>query len=405
MLINSTLVHIESSQALPTSFVNAFTIIEDLPLIEKGNTMNETIEAQESTKADKIRAQAQLLAAKMPNIFAASALSYSISAMRLAMGLGTFVKERTYAFSAVKEGEIEEFIESFDVFPIVTNATRINARAGYVIFGEDYPILGLNTVYDHNSATLEVFGDKTEVNEFHKKFKERFPNNTFKVDMVDSISESHGVRNRTQKIELADINAQTRAFYPWFDQDFDEYYDAYFQSTKNVLLIIGEPGLGKTTFSRNMLKRYFKETMLANNATLFKDSRLFEHFAGSEAGLLLIEDADNAVMARSEGNEGMSYLLNLTDGIIPLKKKIVIVTNLPSINKVDPALIRPGRCYDILEFRSLTAEQAEAARASIDMPYLDLTAVKSKWSLAEALNYDLDLKLAERKKTSIGFTS
>jgi ATP-dependent 26S proteasome regulatory subunit len=120
---------------------------------------------------------------------------------------------------------------------------------------------------------------------------------------------------------------------------------------------------------------------------------------------LLIEDADNAVMARSEGNEGMSYLLNLTDGIIPLKKKIVIVTNLPSINKVDPALIRPGRCYDILEFRSLTAEQAEAARASIDMPYLDLTAVKSKWSLAEALNYDLDLKLAERKKTSIGFTS
>lgn len=345
---------------------------------------------------------AQLFAAKMPNIFAASALSYTTSLLRLEHGQGTYTKEETYSFSMVKDDEIEDYIEDMKMIRIVSNATRINARSGYLFFGEKYPVLGINITHNKNSATLEVFGYKPKVLQFHADFKARFPNNTFEVHQVDSIGES-GVKQRTRKVEMADINAQTKEFWPWFESDFNQYYNDYFESSKNVLLVIGNPGGGKTTWVRNMLKAYGKETMIANNATLFEDSRLFEHFAGSDAELLLVEDADNAVLPRSEGNKGMSYLLNLTDGIIPLKKKIVIVTNLPSINKVDPALIRPGRCHDILEFRKLTAVEAMAARKSIGMDEHDLTGIQKDWSLAEALNFDLELKIQQRKKVSIGF--
>jgi hypothetical protein len=162
--------------------------------------------------------------------------------------------------------------------------------------------------------------------------------------------------------------------------------------------------MGKTTMCRNILKKYNKPAMLANNEQLFQTSALFEHFAGSDDQLLLIEDADNAVGPRSEGNAGMSFLLNLTDGIIPLKKKFVIVTNLTSIKKVDAALIRPGRCFDILEFRELTALEAQDARKSIGMPDIDLAAVKNNWTLAEALNYDVELNIKKRKAKAIGFT-
>ena len=344
----------------------------------------------------------QQFAAKMPNIFAASALSYTTSLLRLEHGQGTYTKEETYSFSSVKDDEIENYIEEQDFIRVVSNATRINARSGYLFFGEKYPVLGVNITHNKSSATLEVFGYKPRVLQFHADFKARFPNNTFEVHQVDSIGQN-GVNQRTRKVEMQDINIQTKEFYPWFESEFDTYYKEYFESSKNVLLVIGSAGGGKTTYVRNMLKAYGKETMIANNASLFDDSRLFEHFASSDAELLLIEDADNAVMPRSEGNMGMSYLLNLSDGIIPLKKKIVIVTNLPSISNVDPALIRPGRCHDILEFRKLTAVEAMAARKSIGMEYHDLAGVQKDWSLAEALNYDLDLKIQQRKKVSIGF--
>lgn len=345
---------------------------------------------------------AQLFAAKMPNIFAASSMSYTVSLMRLEHNQSTYTKDEQYSFSPVTDTEIEDYIESFNFIQIVTNATRINTRTGYIHFGEKYPVMGVNVTSNKNSANVEVFGHKPAVLKFHADFKARFPNTTFEVKMVDSIGE-HGVNERVQKIEFSDIKEQTKEFYPWFESDFDKYYKDFFESNRNVLLLIGSPGLGKTSWSRNMLKAYGKETMLANNATLFNDSRLFEHFAGSEAELLLIEDADNAVAPRDEGNMGMSFLLNLTDGIIPLKKKIVIVTNLPSISKVDPALIRPGRCHDILEFRKLSVAEAMAARKSIGMEDYDLTNIQKDWSLAEALNYDLELKLKQRKKTNIGF--
>jgi hypothetical protein len=32
---------------------------------------------------------------------------------------------------------------------------------------------------------------------------------------------------------------------------------------------------------------------------------------------------------------------------------------LPSIRDIDPALVRPGRCYDIISFRELSQNEAE----------------------------------------------
>ena len=80
----------------------------------------------------------------------------------------------------------------------------------------------------------------------------------------------------------------------------------------------------------------------------------------------------------------MHRFLNVGDGLVTTKgKKMIFSTNLPSIRDIDSALVRPGRCFDILTFSAL--DEAEAAKlakrlgASID-------GVNKEYSIADIFN-------------------
>lgn len=89
------------------------------------------------------------------------------------------------------------------------------------------------------------------------------------------------------------------------------------------------------------------------------DDTFAEFVASTEAGIFVIEDADLLLKSRDSGNDLMTKFLNIGDGIIKLHgKKLIFSTNLPSTNDIDPAIMRAGRCYDVLEFKLLTLEQA-----------------------------------------------
>jgi ATP-dependent 26S proteasome regulatory subunit len=82
----------------------------------------------------------------------------------------------------------------------------------------------------------------------------------------------------------------------------------------------------------------------------------------------------------------MHRFLNASDGLISMKgKKIIFTTNIPNIGDIDDALIRPGRCFDILNFRNLTKLEAQVVVDEFytgEKPVLD----KDKYSLAEVTN-------------------
>ena len=55
----------------------------------------------------------------------------------------------------------------------------------------------------------------------------------------------------------------------------------------------------------------------------------------------------------------MNRFLSVGDGLVTTKgKKIIFSTNLENLDSVDSALIRPGRCFDVLQFGKLKTEQA-----------------------------------------------
>jgi SpoVK/Ycf46/Vps4 family AAA+-type ATPase len=111
----------------------------------------------------------------------------------------------------------------------------------------------------------------------------------------------------------------------------------------------------------------------------------FAGFMGDRsASAFVIEDADTFLKSRAEGNEMVSRFLNVGDGLIKLRdKKLIFSTNLPNLRDIDAALVRPGRCFDIVKFRKLTKAEALII---CEKRGLKLYTDQAEYSLAEIFN-------------------
>lgn len=191
-----------------------------------------------------------------------------------------------------------------------------------------------------------------------------------------------------------------KAAYPWIKKDLTEYIDDYINSDASVIILIGPPGTGKTTFIKNLIHRSGADAKVAYDEAVMSGDGLFAGFIDDESRFLIMEDADNFLQSRKEGNSMMHKFLNVSDGLISAAdKKMVFSTNLPNRTDIDEALMRPGRCYDVIEFRPLTVDEAQAV--------IDETGAgtipegKDKITLAEI--FSQQPTTVKRRKQSIGF--
>lgn len=189
--------------------------------------------------------------------------------------------------------------------------------------------------------------------------------------------------------------------YPFINTDsLEDFYDDYMKSSASILVLIGPPGTGKTTFIRGLLQHTESSAMVTYDPAILAKDYMFAQFLDGDRNILVLEDADNFLNSRSEGNDIMHKFLNVGDGLITMKnKKIIFSTNLPSLNSVDPALIRPGRCYDVIKFNLLEYNQAEKLANKLNIPFNEENKNKS-YSLAEIFHKQLQGAKIEKK---IGF--
>lgn len=257
---------------------------------------------------------------------------------------------------------------------------------------------GLNFIrYDvnSNSVSTHTYGDKIFIENVEDIFLKHFDEVTSYIEWV------YGANGDSVNVPLNAERLPVDEMYPFLKEPLTDYYDRYLESNANILLLIGPPGTGKTTFIRGLLAHSNSSAIVTYDAAILEKDYLFARFIEDETGVMVLEDSDNFLKARSDGNTMMHRFLNVGDGLVTTKgKKLIFSTNLPSIRDIDPALIRPGRCFDIVSFDSLKQKEAEALAKKIGVK---LDGKRDSWTIAEVFNKQIEQSANKTVGSKMGF--
>jgi hypothetical protein len=186
-------------------------------------------------------------------------------------------------------------------------------------------------------------------------------------------------------LEVSSDRLPVTEMYPWLNgRELHDFYDDFMNSNANILLLMGPPGTGKTSFIRGLMHHSVSSSYLTYNAQQLLSDYAYVSFFQSDSKLFILEDADNFLKPRSEGNEIMSKFLNLGDGLVSSKdKKFIFSTNLEDITKIDSALTRNGRCFEVLKFDYLDETQAKTLASKMNVP---LKEREAQYTISDVFN-------------------
>jgi hypothetical protein len=269
-----------------------------------------------------------------------------------------------------------------------------NASTGFIVEEDTNNFIKFDV--NSNSTTVRAFGDVEYAEDMIEIVESNF-------DIVSShIEWVYGADGNSVNVPLNRDRLPTEEMYPFLNgESLGDYYDRYMESSANILLLIGPPGTGKTTFIRGLLAHRNCSAIVTYDAGILEKDGFFAKFIEDDAEVMVLEDSDAFLKSRSDGNTMMHRFLNVGDGLVTTKgKKMIFSTNLPSVRDIDSALIRPGRCFDIVTFDVLNADAAKSLAKKLKVK---LPEVKDTYSIAEVFNQQSDNTKKSSSNRKVGF--
>lgn len=179
-------------------------------------------------------------------------------------------------------------------------------------------------------------------------------------------------------------------------------YDTLLDEVQNpspagrLTVLSGPPGTGKSHLLRSLAFEGKVPLIIVPTALLGSlsspqmiDVILSARQSKKQPTVLVLEDADRALVKRDAGSSDISELLNLTDGLLgEIGDLRIIATTNAKVIEMDHAFTRAGRLSQVVLFDYLSPEQAnlrykEIAGDESDAPFSEPTALADIYSSAK----------------------
>lgn len=127
----------------------------------------------------------------------------------------------------------------------------------------------------------------------------------------------------------------------------------YLASNAPLLFLIGEPGTGKSSFLKIMKQHFGKEIILADKEHILHQE--FSHILSKCNDKIIV--FDDITEPLSQRTDIVDALCQYSSGLHGVSPKIIITSNIQK-SQINEALIRSGRCFDVVSLLPLSAEEA-----------------------------------------------
>ncbi len=213
-----------------------------------------------------------------------------------------------------------------------------------------------------------------------------------------------GLLTKSLEIKKPNVNIDLH-----YNSDFKEVHTEVLKTlrkpkTKGLFLFHGKPGTGKSTYIKYLINQQRKQVIfLSPKMAASLDNMAFTEFLLENQNIILvIEDAEDLIISRdNHQNSQLSFLLNLTDGLIADSLGIqIIATFNTDLKNIDKALLRKGRLTAIYEFKELEFQKANKLANSLNIENFETF---EPMSLADIFNFQETNFNIKKEKIKIGF--
>jgi chaperone BCS1 len=141
-------------------------------------------------------------------------------------------------------------------------------------------------------------------------------------------------------------------------------YIRFGRAYKTAFLLTGIPGSGKSSLVKSIARKLRRPIYMLNFSKSMNDETFINLMSQlKDDSILLIEDIDAFFVDRQPVNINISFsaLINFMDGVLGKGNGVITFLTANNPDRLDPALIRPGRVDIILKFNYPKKQEVKAA--------------------------------------------
>ncbi len=304
-----------------------------------------------------------------------------------------FIKSLNLNFTELKRTDINEdlnnlkgYKETYQAITLISNdfAVTYNIEAedttDYIYDEIEGSLVVENNEHDEEEEENELNNSVCDITFYYNKKSEHIIETFRNAGIIDEnlfVSEKKnefytiGVNQRGfllnahDTLVLEDMNIALH-YGDKFEKEFEIILKNLTNLTHGLFLLHGAPGTGKT-----MLIKYLINKLAGVKKIIYVPSHMIQELANPEfisfiqkhkKSILVLEDAEFALQKRENefGAQAVSNLLNITNGLLndAIKVQVIASFNMNK-NKLDEALLRPGRLLNEWHFDKLSVDECK----------------------------------------------